>query len=171
MNSKDSKHKSGFDPHFLNLKGTTRWVAKLPDGTIVDDFTEENNILLQIRKPIIKLLGASQLEKTAMPYVTAIGFGTNGDAPTEDDTGLKAPVVGASNKLLAAPPQFDEDGLGVTFVVLFDLYDVSVDGIELKEAVVLTQDGTAIARTAIGAYTKLPGLFLEYYHKIRSEVV
>ena len=162
---------SKLDKNFIRLKGTGRWVAKDADGNIVDEKVTENNILLKIRKPIITLLGASQLEKAAMPYVTAIGFGTGSTAPTENDVGLEAPIPGASLKLLAAAPQFDDDGLGVTFVVLFDLTDAAVDNVTMKEACVFTQDGTPIARTVIGSYTKLPGLFLEYYHKIRSETV
>lgn len=152
------------------FKGTTRWVAKDINGNIVDEVTKENNILVQIRLPIIKLLGASSLEKTAMPFVNAIAFGTDGTVPNENQTGLIAPISGAK-LLLASDPQFDTDGLGVTFVVLFDTTSV-VDNMTIREAVLMTQStNTAIARTAIGEYTKLPGLFLEYYHKIRCEVV
>lgn len=159
----------------IRLKGSTRWVAKNAYGEVVDEKCVDNNILLQIRKPIISLLGAAQTDKAQMPFVNAIGFGTDGTAPSEVQTDLIAPITGAK-KLLAAAPQFDADGLGVTFVVLFDLTDAYVDGITLREAVLYTQsttanpNGIAIARTAIGEYKKLTGLFLEYYHKIRTEI-
>lgn len=166
----NTANQSILDYQTFKMKGTTRWVLKDSDGNIVSDTARDNNILLQIRRPIIKLLGAAQLEKTDMPFVYAIGFGTDGTPPDETQTGLIAPVAGANFKLLAAAPQFDADGLGVTFVVLFDLTDAAVDGVTLREACLFTQDGTAIARTTIGEYKKLTGLFLEYYHKIRTEV-
>lgn len=159
----------------IKLKGVTTWVTKDASGKILDKVSYNNNILLQIRKPIIKLLGAAQTEKASMPFVYSIGFGTDGTAATETQTGLLAPVDGA-NKLLAAAPQFDSDGLGVTFVVLFDLTDEYVDGVTLREAVLFTQPnatdthGIAIARVAVGEYTKKTGTYLEYYHKIRTEV-
>ena len=93
----------------MNLKGTTRWVLKDAEGNIISDTARDNNILLQIRKPIIKLLGAAQLEKVDMPFVYAIGFGTDGTPPDETQTGLIAPVAGADFKLLAAAPQFDAE--------------------------------------------------------------
>ena len=166
----NTENRSMLDYHDIKMKGTTRWVLKDAEGNIISDVVRDNNILLQIRKPIIKLLGAAQLEKTAMPFVYAIGFGTDGTPPDETQTGLIAPIAGATFKLLAAAPQFDADGLGVTFVVLFDLTDAAVDGITMREACLFAQDGTAIARTTIGECKKLTGLFLEYYHKIRTEI-
>ena len=42
----------------IKLKGDIKWVARTKEGEILDQYETSNAILLQIRQPIIKLLGA-----------------------------------------------------------------------------------------------------------------
>ena len=42
----------------VKLKGTVKWCAKDAEGKVIEEYSGSNNILLQIRQPIIKLLGA-----------------------------------------------------------------------------------------------------------------
>lgn len=142
--------------------GTVRIVTKDANHNIVDERVETNNILLQIRQPIIKLLGGLMTDPNTLPFVSMIGFGTDDTPPAITDTGLKAPVNN-SRRLIATAPTFSNDGLQVTFAVLYDLVEPDIDGTALKEACLYTRDGVAIARTVIGSYTKIAGMYFEFY--------
>ena len=179
----------------VELEGHVKWIARKPDGKIVDQYEHSNSILLQIRQPIIKLLGAFgnvhlsynvnytgwnqvpdtnvvqsvngdislQVVPTTLPYVARVGFGSDGTPATVNDTGLILPIAGGE-KLLAAAPTFSADGLRVTFATLLDLNELN--DVEIREAVLKTVDGTAIARAPIGYYRKIAGVIFEYYHTI-----
>lgn len=153
---------------YVELKGTTKGIWRYPDGTVADEKVTKNNILLQIRQPIIKLLGGLMTPKENLPFISSIGFGTDDTPPSIDQTGLIAPVNN-SRRLIASAPVFSNDGLQVTFCVLYDLVEPDVDNITLKEECLYTTDGTAVARTTIGEYKKIPGLFFEFYHCIGYE--
>jgi hypothetical protein len=149
----------------IKLKGTVRIVERDANHNIVNERVEHNNILLQIRQPIVKLLGGLMTDPSTLPFVSQIGFGEDDTPPTILDTGLIAPVSN-SRRLIATAPTFSNDGLQVTFAVLYDLIEPDIDGIAIKEACLYTRDNVAIARTVIGSYTKVPGLFFEYYWTI-----
>lgn len=153
---------------YLEVKGTVRMVSRDADFNIVDDRTTHNNILLQIRQPIIRLLGGAMTPNEQLPFVNQIGFGTDNTPPTIEDTGLKASVDG-SRRLIAAAPTFSTDGLTVTFAVLYDLVEPEIDGVDLREACLYTTDGIAVARTVIGSYEKVAGMYFEFYWTIGYE--
>lgn len=179
----------------IKLKGDIKWVARTKEGEILDQYETSNAILLQIRQPIIKLLGAFgnvhlsynvnntgwnqvpdtnvvqavtgdislQVVPTTLPYIAKVGFGSDGTPATIYDTDLIAPIIGGE-KLLAAAPTFSADGLRVTFATLLDLQELN--GVDIREAVLKTVDGVAVARAPIGYYKKIPGVIFEYYHTI-----
>lgn len=175
----------------VKLSGRVSWKAKDKDGNVVDSYDGSNNILLQIRQPIIKLLGAFgnvqlaasinggdwnkvpdtytlldvhgnvglQVVPTTLPYVARIAFGSSDKPATIYDTDLEQPISGA-DKILATAPIFSPDGLQVTFAVLVDMNELN--DVEIREAVLRTVDGTAIARSPIGYYRKIPGMYWEF---------
>jgi hypothetical protein len=98
-----------------------------------------------------------------LPVVQQIAFGSDPTPATEFDTGLIAPISGAS-KLLACPPVFTSGGLQAQFSVLFG--ENELNDTPICEAVLLTPTGTAIARAAIGSYTKVAGMFFEFFWTI-----
>jgi hypothetical protein len=149
----------------VKLKGTVRIVERDSNHNIVSERVERNNILLQIRQPIVKLLGGLMSDPSTLPFVSQIGFGGDDTPPTILDTGLIAPVNN-SQRLIATAPTFSNDGLQVTFAVLYDLTEPDIDGIALKEACLYTRDNVAIARTVIGSYTKIAGMYFEFYWTI-----
>ncbi len=149
----------------IKLVGSTRCVAKDIDGNIVSEKVSKNNILLQIRQPIIRLLGGVMTDPTTLPFINAIGFGSDNTPPDINQTGLIA-QVNNSRRLLAMAPTFSTDGLQVTFAVLYDLVDNAIDEVFLREACLYTTEGVAVARTTIGEYKKEPGLFFEFYWTI-----
>lgn len=150
---------------YVELEGTTRGIWRYPDGSIADEKVTKNNILLQIRQPIVRLLGGLMTDPNTLPFISAIGFGSDNTPPAITDTDLVTPVNN-SRRLLATAPTFSTDGLQATFCVLFDLVDNDVDGVPLKEECLYTRDGVAVARTVIGSYTKVPGMYFEFYHTI-----
>lgn len=124
-----------------------------------------NNIVLGIRKPIIKLLGGWSTSAEELPFVRQLALGTGDASPTIEDTGLNAEIEG-SRKITATVPTISEDGLSVTFSFLYDMVDDAVDNQDIKEMGLYTSDGTMIARTTPGLIRKAPGLYLEVYWTI-----
>lgn len=149
----------------VELYGITKCVTKNAAGEILSEKINKNNILLQIRQPIIRLLGGALTPVASLPFINAIGFGTDATPPNINQTGLVAQVDG-SRRMLAMAPTFSSDGLTVTFAVLFDLVDNSIDEVTLREACLYTTEGVAVARVTIGEYKKEAGLFFEFYHEI-----
>ena len=149
----------------IECKGTVRMVTRDANHNIVDERTEHNNILLTIRKPIVKLLGGAMTPNSELPFINSIGFGTDDTPPAITQTGLGA-EVNNSRRLIAMAPTFSNDGLRVTFAVLYDLVEPDVDNIDLKEACLYTADGTAVARTVIGSYKKIEGMYFEFYWEV-----
>lgn len=157
--------KASDDLDCIKASGRIRLVTKDKDGNIVDEINEPNNILLQIRQPIIRLLGGVMTPNEDLPFINAIGFGSDDTPPTITDKDLITPVNN-SRRLLATAPTFSTDGLTATFCVLFDLVEPDIDGKDIKEACLYTKDGVAVARTVIGSYSKAAGMFFEFYWTI-----
>lgn len=165
-------HPKLYDVIDIPMVGNTRVVVKDADGNIIDDIHNKNNILLTIRKPIIRLLGGvkatSLTDTAALPFVNSIGFGTDDTPANINQTSLVAPITG-SQRMIATAPTFSDDGLRATFAILFGLIEVGIDGQYIKEACLYTADGTAIARVCIGSYQKIAGLYMEFYWEIGYE--
>ena len=147
----------------IELKGSLRLVTKDLNGNVLSDNVVDNNILLAIRVPIVKLLGGFNTPTNQLPIITAINFGSDNTAPTIYQTDLIAPVDGATKALLSAPA-FSQDNLRATFAVVFG--PTEFNGITFKEAVLKTATGVAVARTVIGSYTKSAGTYFEFYWTI-----
>lgn len=173
------------------MQGKIAWRSLDKDMKVVEEYSHSNNILLQIRQPILKLLGAFgnielaynlnnagwlkvpdtykllgvngdiglQVVPTTLPYIARIAFGGSDQPATVNDTDLVDPIAGA-DKILATSPTFTPDGLQVTFSILVDMNELN--NVEMKEAVLRTVDGTAVARAPIGYYKKIPGMYWEF---------
>lgn len=153
------------DIYQLEVEGSIRCITKDANGNIVDDVTEKNNILLTIRQPIIRLLAGAMTPVADLPFIKAIGFGSDDTPPTITQTGLIAPISN-SRRLIAMAPTISNDGLKATFAVLYDLTEPDIDGVDIKEACLYTADGIAVARTVIGLYRKVTGMYFEFYWTI-----
>lgn len=176
--------------------GQVGWRVRDVNGNVIQDYDGNNNIVRGIRAPIIKLLGAFQnikveysldngaswsampssnrlenvhgnidfrLDLGSMPYIAKIAFGSNSTPPTIYDTALVEPIT-ASEKLLSASPIFSTNYLQATFAVLYGLNEL--EGITMREAGLFTVDGTLVARALIGEYTKISGVYFEFYWTI-----
>lgn len=148
-----------------SLYGRVRFVAKNKEGEIVEEGGVPNNIVLGIRKPIIKLLGGWGNTSEDLPFVRELALGKGDTAPVVTDTQLVSELTG-SRKLTATLPTISEDGLSLTFSFLYDMVDDAVDNQDVKEMGLFTTDGTMIARTTVGLWRKTPGLYFEVYWTI-----
>lgn len=147
------------------LYGKVKFIAKNKDGHIVEEGAVSNNIVLGIRKPIIKLLGGWGATTESLPFIRVLALGESDQTPSVTDTQLGKEIDG-SRKLTATVPKVSEDGLSLTFSFLYDMIDDSVDNKDVKEMGLFTTDGTMIARTTVGLWRKTPGLYFEVYWTI-----
>jgi hypothetical protein len=186
---------------FVELHGNIRWrTYREVDGVqhTVDAYSGKNKVLLQIRNPILKLLGMYnnvalkynfnntgwanvpdtnkiyipsspseglielQIDTNSLPYINRIAFGSDGTPATNKDTGLIAPIETPelAERTLASNPGFSTDGLMATFTVLIGPHELN--GVEMREAVLKTTSGVAVARAPIGYTRKEEGLFYEF---------
>lgn len=147
------------------LYGKVKFVAKNKDGQVVEEGAVTNNIVLGIRKPIIKLLGGWGATTDALPFVRTLALGESDQTPNVTDSQLGKEIDG-SRKLTATVPKVSEDGLSLTFSFLYDMIDDAVDNKDVKEMGLFTNDGTMIARTTVGLWRKTTGLYFEVYWTI-----
>ena len=147
------------------LYGKVKFIAKNKDGHIIEEGSVSNNIVLGIRKPIIKLLGGWGATTESLPFIRVLALGESDQTPSVTDTQLGKEIDG-SRKLTATVPKVSEDGLSLTFSFLYDMIDDSVDNKDVKEMGLFTTDGTMIARTTVGLWRKTPGLYFEVYWTI-----
>lgn len=147
------------------LYGKVKFIAKNKDGHIIDEGAVSNNIVLGIRKPIIKLLGGWGATTESLPFIRVLALGESDQTPSVTDTQLGKEIDG-SRKLTATVPKVSEDGLSLTFSFLYDMIDDNVDNKDVKEMGLFTTDGTMIARTTVGLWRKTPGLYFEVYWTI-----
>jgi len=109
----------------------------------------------------------------SLPVVTSMAFGTSSVPATIFDTGIHTPIdinnPSTGKKNLAVSPTFSTDGLKATFAVMFA--DTEMNNVAVSEVALLTANNIAIARTVIGSYTKLPGMFFEFYWTIGYDPV
>ena len=149
------------------LKGFTRGVIKDASGNIYHEEKKDNNIVLAVRTPLVKLLGGFLSQNYAqLPFVSQIKFGNGVLPPTIYQTGLQSPIPGAV-KILPVAPTVSSSGLEVTFSVVFG--EQEMNNTLMTEAGLFTTDNTMIARSVIGEYTKMPGMFFEFYWTIGFE--
>lgn len=173
------------------LRGTVSWRAKDADGKVVEEYSGTNNIVLQIRQPIIKLLGAfgniqlaTNIENHGWVKVpdTYVVQDVHGDIaiqvlPTTlpyvstiafGSDGTPATI---NDKDLAAPIAGAEKLLATAPVFSPDGLQVTfaivvdrneLNNVEIREAVLRTVDGTTVARAPIGYYKKIPGMYWEF---------
>lgn len=155
----------GMCPGGGKFVGSVKFIIRDKDGNIVDEGGVTNNIVLGIRKPIIKLLAGWALEPGQHPFVQQLALGSGDTAPTVLDNGLVAEIEG-SRKLAATAPTISEDGLTATFAFLYNEVDDAVDGKDIKEMGLFTVQGDMIARTTIGLWRKVTGMYFEVYWTI-----
>lgn len=147
------------------LHGRVSYRLKDAAGNIVEQGKVTNNIVLGIRKPIIKLLGGWGSNTEDLPFVRQLALGNDDTPASITDTSLKNEIQG-SRKLSATVPTISEDGLTVTFSFLYDTVDDAVDNKDIKEMGLFTTDGTMVARTTVGLWRKTTGLYFEVYWTI-----
>lgn len=147
------------------LHGCVSYCLKDADGKVVKQGNVTNNIVLSIRKPIIKLLSGWGSDVESLPFVRQLALGADDTAANITDTSLKKEIQG-SRKLSATVPTISDDGLTVTFSFLYDTVDESVDNKDIKEMGLFATDGTMVARTTVGLWRKTTGLYFEVYWTI-----
>lgn len=141
--------------------GQTYGVIRDKNGIVYEE-RSKNNIVVAIRTPIIKLLGGF-LSTSPLPFINQMKFGSGSTAPTVYDTALETPINGAV-KILPAAPTISNDGLQVTFSVVFG--ENEMNDVTMREAALFAADNTMIARSVIGEYRKTAGMFFEFYWTI-----
>ena len=144
------------------LVGRVGYRLKDKDGNVVDSGMVSNNIVLGVRKPIIKLLAGWATDPTSLPFVRQLALGQGDTAPTILDEKLEDEIEG-SRKMTATAPTVAEDGLSVTFSFLYDVVDDNVDNTDIKEMGLFTTTGEMIARTVVGLWRKATGMYFEVY--------
>ena len=148
----------------LPMRGSTHGILRDRSGRVVHEDARSNNIVTAIRVPIIKLLGGYLAPNYAqLPFVNQMKFGTGNTAPTAYQTGLVTPLQDAV-KVLPAAPTISQDGLQVTYSVVFG--ENELNDVTMREAGLFTSDNTMVARSVIGEYHKLAGMFFEFYWTI-----
>lgn len=141
--------------------GVTHGIIRDANGIVYEE-QSKNNIVIAIRKPIISLLGG-YLASNPLPFINQMKFGSGITPPTIYDTSLEEPITGAV-KILPAAPTISQDGMLVTFSIVFG--ENEMNDITMREAGLFTVDNTMVARSVIGEYKKLPGMFFEFYWTI-----
>lgn len=162
MEIKNTENKSGL---IEKLHGKVAYCLRDKDGNVVDSGKVTNNIVLSIRKPIIKLLSGHGQTIDSLPFVRQIALGQSETAATIADTSLLDEIPN-SRKLTVTTPTIADDGLTVTFSFLYDMIDDAIDNKDIKEMGLFTIDGTMIARTTVGLWRKSTGLYFEIYWTI-----
>lgn len=147
------------------LYGQVGYKLKDKDGNVVSEGKVHNNIVLAIRKPIIRLLSGWGSDVADLPFIRQLALGTGSTTTTIADTSLESEIEG-SRKLTATTPNIADDGLSVTFSFMYDMVDNYVDNQDIKEMGLYTTDGTMIARTTVGLWRKTTGLYFEVYWTI-----
>lgn len=147
------------------LHGRVSYCLKDAEGNIVEQGKVTNNIVLGIRKPIIKLLSGWGSDVESLPFVRQLALGADDTAANISDTSLKKEIQG-SRKLSATVPTVADDGLTVTFSFLYDTVDDAIDNKDIKEMGLFATDGTMVARTTVGLWRKTTGLYFEVYWTI-----
>lgn len=149
------------------LVGSVRCRVLDKDGNVVFEDKTHNNILVNIRQTIVKLLaGNTYTAVTEFPYVNSISLGT-GDTPNPDNlnmTALEEPIAGTEN--LVRMSTVASDGLSVTFAFLYGANVTGLDDVEVKEMGLWDRENRLIARTVVGGWTKTAGLYFEVYWTI-----
>ena len=166
LTTNDSAKELGMLPE-KQLIGTVGCKMYDKDGNVV--FTDEthNNILLNIRSTIVRLLAGSNYKSTHdFPYVNSITLGTN-DAPNPETLSLNdlyRPIEGSRN--IVRMTTIAEDGLSVTFAFLYGANVTGLENTEIKEMGLWDLDNNLIARTTVGGWKKSAGLYFEVYWTI-----
>ena len=147
------------------MLGSTHGILRDRSGKVMHEEHSKNNIVTAIRVPIIKLLGGYLSPNYALlPFVNQMKFGTGSSIPASAyNTGLEAPLQDAI-KVLPAAPTISQDGLQVTYSVVFG--ENELNDVTMREAGLFTSDNTMVARSVIGEYHKLAGMFFEFYWTI-----
>lgn len=164
MELNDTSTTLGLAPN-KKMYGRVGCVLKDKDGNILQSNVVSNNIVKGIRKPILRLLAGRYAQVEDLPFVRQLKLGTSNTPPTVQDERLGALLPG-SEKLMGAAPTIAEDGLSVTFSFLYEMNDSHVDNKTVREMGLYTADGTMIARTVVGSWTKSPGVYFEVYWTI-----
>lgn len=163
MEVKDTNNKLGLC-NTQKLYGEVTYKMYDNNHNLVDTKTVHNNIVLGVRAPIIQLLGGARTDYDALNFVHQVCLGTGTEEPTINDDHITK-IVG-SECSLASNPTFDLTGPSVTFAFMYDKEDPAVDGQKIHEMGLYTKDGTMIARTYVGEWMKVQGLFFEIYWTI-----
>lgn len=161
------------------LQGRVRIRVLDKDKKVVEDKTVTNNIVVGIRRPIIKLLscalsGAENFAK--LPYITTLKLGSMYQNPSDyknvsvNDTDLFSPIEG-SEKFLSVEPTISADGLRATFAFLYTSADTAINyttdnPVAIREMGLYASDGTMVAHTEVGEWKKIAGVYLEVYWTI-----
>lgn len=118
-------------------------------GVLIEEYTDSNLIMNVAKDALARLIGGDGSGKT----ITKIGFGTNGTAPTPDDTALTnayiKPITSRSY------PQTGH----VTFT--WRLETTEANGKQIREFGLLCSDNTLFARKTRGAIEKADDISLE----------
>ena len=132
----------------LTLKGELE-VAVMRDGLVVDWFRDSNLIVEGARDMLAQLIAGDGNGNA----VTEIGFGTNGDAASPDDTSLTGsywrPLSGHTYPALGK----------VRFE--FALSTTEANGVAIREFGLRTSDGSLFSRKARGTIEKNDDISLE----------
>jgi len=118
-------------------------------GVLIEHYREENMIMNNAKDALAKLIAGDGTGKT----ITKIGFGTNGNGPTPDDTSLTNPFI----KQLSSR-SYPQTGQ-VTFN--FTLATTEANGMSIREFGLICSDNTLFARKTRGAIEKSNDISLE----------
>lgn len=164
MNIQDTKKNLGLCDN-NKLVGSVTYKMYDKNHNLVSTETTHNNIVLGIRKPIMSLLAGWNKSMDSLPFVKSVYLGTGTTQPTVLDTALEKPIPG-SFKETNSDPIINDAGPSVTFAFMYDATDTNVDNIEIHEMGLFTKDNVMIARTTVGTWKKVPGLYFEIYWTI-----
>lgn len=157
------------------LKGQVRIVQKDTNGSIINDTTVPNNIVIGIRKPIMKLLaGAFTDKKVDLPFVNTLKLGSSNKAVSVEDTGLNS-LIEHSEARVIPPIQISSDGLRATFAFAYSAANEYINytddnKVTIREMGLFTSDDTMVAHTVVGSWQKQAGVYFEVYWTIGYSV-
>lgn len=146
------------------LYGSVTYKMYDKDHNLVETKTVPNNIVLGIRMPIIELLGGWATDPSRLPFVKQVILGTSSVPPAVDQTDVQEPIPNSQKNTSNAT--LNTDGPSVTFSFMYDANDANVDGIEIHEMGLYTSDNRMVARTTVGTWKKIAGLYFEIYWTI-----
>ena len=132
----------------IGLKGIFE-IKIYQKGRLIEEYRDENMIMNVAKEALAKLIGGDGSGKT----ITKIGFGTNGNGPSPDDTSLTNAYI--KNITSKSYPQINQ----VRFN--FTLATSEANGKSIREFGLICSDNTLFARKTRGVIEKSDDISLE----------